>query len=177
MKEELRQGNAQTLNVYTVGFNNDASRGLLGYATFPADYQNNPKDDGVVLHYATLPGGSQAPYDLGRTLTHEVGHWVGLYHPFMGGCDGPNDYVKDTPSEAEPAEGCPASRNTCPDRSGTDRTYTSASSLLTSISHPVSFQAVHNFMDYANDPCMTEFTPGQIDRLQSQIRSFRDIDL
>ena len=124
MKEALRRGGPGTLNVYTVSFNNDDARGLLGYATFPVDYQDNPKDDGVVLLYSSLPGGTTAPYNLGRTLTHEAGHWVGLYHPFQGGCDGPNDYVDDTPAEADPAKGCPAQRDSCPDLPGDDRMYT-----------------------------------------------------
>jgi hypothetical protein len=123
MKDSLREGDAKTLNVYTVGFNNDDARGLLGYATFPADYNGNPLDDGVVLLHSSLPQGSSAPYNLGRTLTHEAGHWVGLYHPFQGGCDGPNDYVDDTPAEAYPASGCPGERDTCPSP-GLDRMYT-----------------------------------------------------
>lgn len=125
MKNDLRQGGASALNVYTVGFRNDDARGLLGYATFPADYAAYPNDDGVVILYSSLPGGSSAPYDLGRTLTHEVGHWVGLYHPFQGGCNGPNDHVDDTPAEAYPAEGCPGERDTCPSP-GLDRMYTFA---------------------------------------------------
>ncbi|KAG5352360.1 hypothetical protein C0989_002681 [Termitomyces sp. Mn162] len=84
LKSVFRYGNESTLNVYTVGFvKNVEAQGLLGYSTFPADYKSNPKDDGVVIRYSSLPNGTAAPFNLGRTLTHEVGHWVGLYHTFQ----------------------------------------------------------------------------------------------
>jgi len=73
MKNQLRKGGANTLNVYTVGFASDSLKGLLGYATFPWSYHNNTKDDGVVVIYSSVPGGALYPYNEGRTLTHEVG--------------------------------------------------------------------------------------------------------
>lgn len=178
MKNGLRQGDVKTLNIYTVGFNTSSVQGLLGYTTFPADYAANPMDDGVVILYSSLPGGSETGYNLGRTLTHEIGHWVGLYHPFQGGCSGPNDYVDDTPAEASPSDGCPIGRDSCINDPGLDRKHTVfTSSSWTIFTHPLPFLAVQNFMDYSNDLCMNNFTPGQITRLKSQISAYRGIDL
>ena len=72
MKKALRIGGAATLNLYSVGFVSGSGAGLLGYATFPWSYSSAPKDDGVVFLYSTVPGGTQAKYNLGRTITHEV---------------------------------------------------------------------------------------------------------
>jgi len=175
MKTSLRVGDAGILNIYTVGEAYGDGDSVLGYATFPDEYEANPALDGVVLLYTTFPGGSLAPYNLGRTLTHEIGHWVGLYHTFQGGCNGDGDLIDDTPAEAAATYGCPTTNPDTCSGEGHDRKSTFMCSPSGSVTYLRSLPAIYNFMDYTDDSCMDNFTPGQIIRLQEQTSEYRGI--
>lgn len=64
MKSQLRVGGADALNVYTVGFTSGSGSGLLGYSTFPADYEGASSDDGVVMLFSSVPGGSTGSFSV-----------------------------------------------------------------------------------------------------------------
>ena len=142
------------MNIYT----NSAS-GNLGYVPFLP--QTNPSGIGlnsdrvVVLDSSFGRNAPIANYDLGRTATHEVGHYLGLYHTFNGGCGGGNCYtsgarVCDTNAESSPFFGCSGGRTTCgsPD-------------------------PIDNYMDYSYDICMNKFTPEQVNRMRCTLFNYR----
>lgn len=128
----------------------DLSGGLLGYAQFPG---GSASTDGVVIDYKYfgVGGAGAAPYDEGRTATHEVGHWLNLYH--IWGDDGTScagsDAVGDTPNQADETYNCPG---------GTIRI---------SCSNGPNGDMFQNYMDYTDDGCMNLFTAGQKTRMQA----------
>lgn len=143
MKEALALDPSQYLNIYTAALGLD----YLGWASLPTDGAEEDLMQGVVVLDQSLPGGSAAPFNLGHTVTHEVGHWAGLLHTFQGGCSSPNDGVGDTPQERSAASGCPPARDSCPLDPGLD--------------------PITNYMDYSDDACMTGFTAGQRERARA----------
>jgi hypothetical protein len=149
MKQALAVDPATTLNIYTC---EPAQGSILGYAYYPWSFGEDSYWHGVVVLHSSLPGGTAVPYDEGDTATHEVGHYLGLYHTFENGCDAPGDEVADTPAESIAAFDCPVDRDTCT-AAGVD--------------------PIRNFMDYTDDACMFEFTTGQNTRMQTATATYR----
>jgi hypothetical protein len=144
MKQTLRQGGDDALNVYST-----SGGAFLGWAYLPSILVSSSQAflDGIVFDWETVPGASTTfagTFDLGETLVHETGHWLDLEHTFYGGCS-KGDFVDDTPPEKTATSGCPLDKDTCP-APGTD--------------------PVHNYMDYSYDSCYTEFTEGQAQRMR-----------
>lgn len=117
--------------------------GILGYAQFPG---GNASTDGVVVspQYFGTNGTATAPFDGGRTTTHEVGHWLNLRHIWGDGRCNRDDFVSDTPKSDRPNYGCPGQ-----------------------VSHCRSIDMTENYMDYTDDDCMGLFTQGQKERMRS----------
>ena len=121
----------------------DISGGILGYAQFPG---GAAATDGVVMDYQYFGtiGTATAPFDLGRTTTHEIGHWLNLRHIWGDGPCGADDFVSDTPTSDNPNYGCAIGHVSC---SSTDM--------------------VQNYMDYSDDACMNLYTQGQKTRMRA----------
>lgn len=142
----------------------DLADNVIGYAQFPyvaygsgvnglSDVNTEAKTDGVVVDYTAFgtSGTAKAPYNQGRTTTHEVGHWLGLFHLWgegSGGCG--TDYVDDTPPDADPNYSAD-----CID-------YSMCSGVETK-------DQAHNYMDYSPDGCMNLYTIGQKNRMRAVI--------
>jgi hypothetical protein len=144
MKQALKTGGDGDLNVYST-----SGGAYLGWAYLPEITDTAQRYlDGIVLDWRTVPGASneyEGLYDEGDTLVHEAGHWLNLEHTFQGGCNGSGDFVADTPPEKSAAFGCQVGRDTC---------------------KSPGLDPVHNYMDYSDDPCLTEFTAGQAQRMK-----------
>ncbi|MBK8145690.1 MAG: T9SS type A sorting domain-containing protein [Bacteroidetes bacterium] len=125
------------------------SGGVLGYAQFPG---GAAATDGVVITYTGFGtmGTAQAPFNKGRTATHEVGHWLNLYH--IWGDDGTScngsDLVGDTPNQADENYGCPAFP-------------------AVSCANGPNGDMFMNYMDYTDDACMYMFSAGQKTRMDA----------
>ncbi len=121
--------------------------GILGYAQFPGGAAST---DGVVMspQYFGTTGYVSAPFDGGRTTTHEVGHWLNLRHIWGDGNCNADDYVSDTPTSDAANYGCATGHTSC---NSTDM--------------------VENYMDYSDDACMNLFTQGQKTRMRALFES------
>lgn len=130
---------SQYLNIWVCNI----SDGVLGYAQFPG---GPAATDGVVVgyNYFGTMGTAQAPFNLGRTGTHEVGHYLNLYHIWGDGPCGSDDNVADTPASDDANYGCANGHTSCG-----------------------SADMIENYMDYSDDACMNLFTTGQKNRMRA----------
>jgi len=144
------------MNIYT---NSAGGGGVLGYVpTLPQNGVAGTTADRIVILWSAFGRNALGgpPFNQGRTCTHEVGHYLGLYHTFQGGCGTTSCYttgdtICDTSAEANPRFGCPTGATSC----GTPDPY-------------------RNFMDYTDDTCMTAgFTSEQARRMRCTLQSYR----
>lgn len=146
-------------NVWVVkSIDSDGGGGTtLGYAQFPGF--GSAQTDGVVIrHDYTGSIGTAAPFGgAGRTLTHEAGHWLGLFHTFQGGCAGGffGEGIDDTPPVLEANFTCSFSTNTCTN------------------DNPDLPDQIENYMDYTGGTCQNMFTIGQVDAMNTVLSSTR----
>ena len=153
----------QYLNVWICDMSFFGQPAVLGYAQFPLSTVESQQagavaeQDGVVIQYqyfGRTNDPNTAPSNLGRTMTHEVGHWLGLRHVWGDGDCTEDDYVDDTPLADDQSQfDCNISKNSCDD---------------TSIPFWANFDApdmVQNYMDYSSDACMSMFSNGQSQRI------------
>jgi hypothetical protein len=147
---------ANYMNVYT----NSAS-GNLGYVPdLPQGGIAGSNADRVVVLWSSFGRNAPIgpPFDQGRTLTHEVGHYLGLEHTFSGGCASGSppgcytsgDLICDTNSEQSSASGCPGGQTSCG-----------------------SLDPIDNYMDYSDDTCMEVFTNEQSHRMRCSLLGYR----
>lgn len=150
--------NDKYLNIYVVrSINNFGNAGtILGYAYYPS-YNQYFQQDGVMMRHDVMGSiGTSATSGFnngGRTLTHEVGHYLGLPHTFDGGCGG-GDNIADTPPAAGPNYGCPLTANTCSNDS------------------PNLPDQIENYMDYSNGFCQNMFSNGQKAVMHGSLQDF-----
>lgn len=160
------------LNLYVA----DLCCGILGYSSFPWELAATPDLDGVVIDLKYFGITSNAPYDKGATATHEIGHWLGLFHTFQRGfdnnespcandnCNVNGDLICDTPpvwnfDNDGPNYDCDNTSNTCHSET------------------PDLPDQIQNYMDYTDDICMNMFTSGQSDRMHAFLNTARSYPL
>lgn len=137
------------LNIWTCDMSLIASQFIIGYAQFPG---GNPLTDGVVVQWQYVGRNTGNPNILGRTATHEVGHWLGLRHIWGDGDCNASDFVDDTPKAIGSNFNC-IDTNSC----------SAEDAYWQGLNPP---DMVENYMDYTGDGCMNTFTIGQKSRMQ-----------